>query len=436
MTRPVDPSAIGDMRSANGKGRSAAGRLASLDGLRGVAALVVLGFHLSALSPLVATYMIDKGPAPATFTPLWWAVASPLRLFTAGDEAVFVFFVLSGVVLTLPVLRQHDFDWLRFLSARVLRLFLPVAASLLLATALTRIWARSPGPSLSSWLSEPYNALSISPGQLLANMDLIFSDMIVNGPAWTIRWEMLFSLLLPVVLGLCIAIRRRWRVGLASIALVIVIGLQLGVSSLVFLPIFAIGVILALRIEDLSSVYLSSQIARPRRTLLLTVCVVAMAFVLLAAAVVIRPYVDPAGPIAVAARVGTIFGAALLVAVIAVVWPDRGWLTCSVAQWLGKISFSLYLVHQPILATFGFAFGGGNWVLAAVLGALVSFAVAYGFWRFVESPSHHCARLFGQWVTNSSRSLAEIGRGRGSPTSLVKRSTLERAEPNPQDREP
>ncbi|TFB96807.1 acyltransferase [Cryobacterium adonitolivorans] len=411
MTSPVAPT-IGDEATASaGRSSSFGGRLASLDGLRGVAALVVLGFHVSLLSPLVATYMIDKGPAPAPFTALWWAVASPLRLLTAGDEAVFVFFVLSGVVLTLPVIRQRRFDWLGFMSARVLRLFLPVAASLLLATAITRIWTRAPDPSLSSWLAPPYNPLSIAPGQLLANLDLVFSDMTVNGPTWTIRWEMLFSLLLPIILGLFIAFRRRWQLGLVAIVGLIVVGLNFGVSSLVFLPIFAIGIIIALRLDELSDGYAYGIAARPRRTRLLVALLVLVALLLLGSTVVIRPYVDPSGFIAVASRVATIFGAGLLVAVIAVVWPARGWLTRALAQWLGKISFSLYLVHQPILATFGFAFGGTNWGMAALLGTISAFAVAYVFWRFIESPCHRLARVFGQWVTDSVSKLATDGQG-------------------------
>jgi len=405
MTSPVAPAIGDETPSAAGRSASTAGRLASLDGLRGVAALVVLGFHVSALSPLVATYMIDKGPAPAPFTALWWAVASPLRLLTAGDEAVFVFFVLSGVVLTLPVIRQRHFDWLGFMSARVLRLFLPVAASLLLATAVTRIWTRSPDPTLSSWLAPPYNPLSISPGQLLVNLDLVFSDMTVNGPTWTIRWEMLFSLLLPIILGLCIAFRRRWPLGLIAIAGTIVVGLEFGVSSLVFLPIFAIGIFIALRLQDLSDGYASRVALRPRTTHVLVVLSVLLALVLLSSTVVIRPYVDPSGVIAVASRVATIFGAALLVAVIAVVWPARGWLSRPVTQWLGKISFSLYLVHQPILATFGFAFGGADWVMAAVLGTFCSFLAAYLFWRFIESPSHRLARQFGRWVGSRAEAI-------------------------------
>lgn len=400
MTSPVAPAIGDETSSAAGRSTSTGGRLASLDGLRGVAALVVLGFHVSALSPLVATYMIDKGPAPAPFTALWWAVASPLRLLTAGDEAVFVFFVLSGVVLTLPVIRQAQFDWLGFMSARVLRLFLPVAASLLLATAVTRIWTRSLEPGLSSWLAPPYNPLSISPGQLLANLDLVFSDMTVNGPTWTIRWEMLFSLLLPIVLGLCIAFRRRWQLGLIAIAGTIVVGLEFGVSSLVFLPIFAIGIFIALRLQDLSNGYESRAAERPRTMRFWVVLAVLVSLVLLASTVVIRPYVDPSGLIAVGSRVATIFGAALLVAVIAVVWPARGWLSRPLTQWLGRISFSLYLVHQPILATFGFALGGANWVLAAILGTVTSFVIAYVFWRFVESPSHRFARRFGRWVSS------------------------------------
>jgi peptidoglycan/LPS O-acetylase OafA/YrhL len=374
-------------------------RLTSLDGLRGVAALAVLGFHISALSPLVATYMIDKGPAPAPFTALWWAVASPLRLLTAGDEAVFVFFVLSGVVLTLPAIRQQHFDWLGFMSARVLRLFLPVAASLLLAAAITRVWPRSTDPTLSSWLAPPYNPVSVSPGQLLSNLDLIFSDMTVNGPTWTIRWEMLFSLLLPIMLGLCIAIGRRWQFGLIANAGTIVVGLEFGVSSLVFLPIFAIGILIAMRLERMSAGYAAGVAARPRRSQLLVALSVLLALVLLASTVVIRPYVDPSGVLAVASRVATVLGAGLLVAIVAVVRPAQGWLSRAPLQWLGKISFSLYLVHQPILATFGFALGGSNWISAAILGTLTAFGAAYLFWKFVESPCHRFARRCGLRVS-------------------------------------
>lgn len=72
---------------------------------------------------------------------LGWVVSyTPLHIFHAGQEAVVVFFVLSGFVLT----RQMTVRTLRSISyyypQRLLRLYLPV-------------WGVLLSPSRSAWLS-------------------------------------------------------------------------------------------------------------------------------------------------------------------------------------------------------------------------------------------------------------------------------------------
>lgn len=99
------------------------GRLPALDGLRGVAAVTVLVHHSLLVIPAVAS---DRASAA-------WIVRSPLHLFWAGNEAVYVFFILSGLVLTLPAVRRGRMRWKPYYPSRLLRLYIPVVASVVLA---------------------------------------------------------------------------------------------------------------------------------------------------------------------------------------------------------------------------------------------------------------------------------------------------------------
>ena len=107
-------------------------RLSELDALRGIAAFLVLIQHLR--------YM---GLDPRPFaSPLLQQVAdmlmngSPLRVLELGRSAVLFFFVLSGYVLTRALLRNGSPGLLAFAAQRTIRLMLPAAASVLLSAGL------------------------------------------------------------------------------------------------------------------------------------------------------------------------------------------------------------------------------------------------------------------------------------------------------------
>src|SRR6185312_1226739 len=102
------------------------GRVRSLDGLRGLAALIVVEHHalLATVPWLAGPY--GPGPLPTRGSLDWLLVYTPLHIFWAGQEFVVVFFVLSGFVLSLPIARGGRLRIASYYPARLIRLYLPV----------------------------------------------------------------------------------------------------------------------------------------------------------------------------------------------------------------------------------------------------------------------------------------------------------------------
>jgi peptidoglycan/LPS O-acetylase OafA/YrhL len=69
-----------------------------------------------------------------------------------------------------------------------------------------------------------------------------------------------------------------------------------------------------------------------------------------------------------------------------------------IPQFFGRISFSLYLIHVPLLATLAYALGDAQWWLVGIIGLPLSIGVAVVFHQFVELPSLRLARRVGARV--------------------------------------
>jgi peptidoglycan/LPS O-acetylase OafA/YrhL len=66
-------------------------------------------------------------------------------------------------------------------------------------------------------------------------------------------------------------------------------------------------------------------------------------------------------------------------------------------KWLGQRSYSLYLVHEPIVVTIAFLVGGRPQAVPLLLVALpVSLLAADLFWRAIERPAVGLARSAGR----------------------------------------
>lgn len=355
----------------------AARRVVSLDGLRGLAALVVLVHHALLLSPELAAPYRDPADAPTGIIARL-VEYSPLRLAWNGTAAVWIFFVLSGYVLALPAARGRSMNWRLYYPKRLARLYLPVWAAIVLAVGWALLVPRVPAEEGTSWWLAAHGL----PGLRGLAHDATLVDGAGNSTSvlWSLQWEVWFSLLLPVYLWAGRLTRR-----LPPLPVLVVLALVSAVApstswhdAVRYLPMFACGVVLAFAQRPLR--------VGPWAAVCAAVAINASWYVL---------GVDPqaAGQVLRAANVVEVVSAAALVA-----WAAGGlraaWLGNGVLGWLGSRSFSLYLVHEPVVVSLGILFRP-TWWPATALSLPVSLLLAEIFWRTVEGPGMRIAQRLG-----------------------------------------
>lgn len=374
-------------------------RLAALDGLRGLASVVVLLHHIALLHPAVAAIYLFGAPPPAPGSALWVLTGTPLQLLVSGQEAVLVFFVLSGLVVALPALRA-GFDWFAYLPRRLVRLVLPVAGSVGLATLIVLVTRPDASRASSAWVAASIG--SPDPRTVLLDLDLLYGAFVLNNPLWSLRWELVFSILLGayVVVGLLARGRRGLILTAAGAAAVMAVGRGLDHEPLYYLAVFLLGTVLAVRLDDVRRL---TELRPGRSGTALWWLALVVALLALCSRWIIWPWFP--GAITSSSAAGDVagvvaaFGAAMVV-LIAAAWPGAARvLEWRPVRWLGRVSFSLYLVHVPILvgvgAVVGAVAGPERWWLTAVIAAPVALGVAELFTRFVEMPSHRLSKRVG-----------------------------------------
>lgn len=370
-------------------------RLASLDGLRGVASLVVVVNHSLLTIPAVAAIFYAGAPTITAGSALWFAAYTPLHLFWGGTESVYLFFVLSGIVLVLPVLRSPRFAYLGYYPRRIIRLYGPVLAAVAFALITVVLVPRSSAVDLGPWMNSRPSGYSLS--GFLRDATLVTGSSGFVSPLWTLRWEVLFSLLLPFYVW---AVRsRRW----GALALAVAVGcLALGSAAdndpLFFLSIFGVGAIAIAHWDRVAAVGAATDRHRYAWP-----AVVALAVLLTTSR---WDFLGAGMPRAVADRLEwvSVLGVALIVFCAALWSPIRAALESRVAQWLGRVSFSLYLVHEPIIIALRFTLVSVDpWVTIA-LAIPLSLGVSALFARLVEMPLHRLARATGIAVSRRTAS--------------------------------
>ncbi len=365
-------------------------RIDSLDGLRGVAALVVVVYHCLLISPALNDLVRHRAPDNVV---VWLLAYTPFRVVWAGQEAVWIFFVLSGFVLIRPYLAGRVMQPRRYLGRRFIRLYLPFFGSFVLAVALRAI-PHEAHPGQSWWMVSHARPVPLIQGAQTATL-VLGNRVVLDNVWWSLQWEVWFSLLLPLVVFSLRWISHKGAVLLVGSILVSAIGpvLTRHVDSLghfvphalAYLPMFTVGVAIALLEDRIIAVLARFDGGR-------AVAVIGIAIGALTASLPLVAFgrlwnVNETVVLIVVGVVGLVGAGTLVASALALPVARRG-LTTRPVHWLGVRSYSLYLVHEPIIVTGAFVFALTNVTWWSVpLAIAVALVVTAGFYRAIEAPT-------------------------------------------------
>lgn len=340
-------------------------RYSELDALRGLAALSVVLRHL------VNVFPRDAYPVAELL------VKAPTRILFAGHEAVLLFFLLSGFVLAASILSSGP-NYPTFIRRRVCRIYPPYAAAVGLA-AFGALCFAGPREGVSAWFAMTWNE-PVTPTLLSEHLLLVgrFDTAQLNTAFWSLVYEMRISLIFPLLLLFTLH-APAWAVAIAAAGAT---AAAAGTSpyeadwlpTLHYAGIFAAGAMMARTVSSLRTAYDAT--CRQTRLLL---GVVALTLILYGY-----------GPPSLRAQLGfftdwfVVAGHAWLI--IAALSSRRlgSFLRLPAIQYLGKVSYSLYLVHATVL--FSLVHLLPLWA-AALLYLPLTFGVTVIFHRLVEAPS-------------------------------------------------
>jgi len=192
-------------------------QLTFLDGLRGLAALFVVVHHARML--LWEGYSSGYKIHPQLYSTPTKLVMALFMAFANGHVAVLFFFVLSGFVIhlkyaaTLNETPAARLDWLDYAWRRIKRLYPPLIFALLLTSVLDALGGHfgfpiygqpTPYPNINRNVIPVHDAWT-----LLGNLAFLMQSHVrvwgTNGPLWSLHYEWWFYVLYPVF---CLMSRR------------------------------------------------------------------------------------------------------------------------------------------------------------------------------------------------------------------------------------
>jgi len=310
-----------------------------VEGLRGIAAFLVVWFHFTNGNPR----FLDEGYIKSTGAYGW--------------VGVYIFFVISGFVIPYALYHAHyqiRWDLPRFLGKRLVRLEPPYIIGILISILLWYVSSWMPGfrgspPDLS------FSQIFLHLGYLVPFFDQVWLNPVFWSLAIEFQYYIAIGLIFPLIVSRSNAVRLLTLVTMCLSAYLI------REKALLFsyFALFAIGILvfqLYLKLIGITAFFLLSLL---------------VAFV-------------------VGVTLGPVTAVAGLLAGYAIAFGGR--IRIGSFGYFGAISYSLYLLHVPIggrVINLGERYAVNDFDKVLTLGGalILSIAAAHLYYRYVECPS-------------------------------------------------
>ncbi|SDM17158.1 acyltransferase [Bacillus sp. OK048] len=352
-------------------------RLVELDSLRGLAALSVMIGHFMNITPINPTFL----------------VYTPLRILWGGHEAVILFFILSGFVLSLPFYKGVSFDYTSYVIKRIFRIYVPYLVAMLAAVIISLLIHKKDLSGLSQWI-DSYWSYPLSFGNVIQHVLLIFDfeTRQLNPVIWSLVQEMRISLLFPIIMYFVIKLKWKTCMGIAAGLSIVSLSNRwvhfnesIGYftsyfDTLHYISMFIFGALLAKNVDLIKKLYSNLSFSKK---VIFGLTGMALYSVL--------PIVESVAPFfgnyvlsdwLISGGVITFIVMAIGSARISTVLKKRLFTLC------GELSYSIYLYHLIILiALTNLFYGRLNIFLIYLLTLLGTFCISFLSWKYIEKPS-------------------------------------------------
>jgi peptidoglycan/LPS O-acetylase OafA/YrhL len=333
---------------------------------------------------------------------------TPLHLLWDGQEAVILFFVLSGFVLALPTFNGKGAFYPSYLVRRFFRIYVPYLVVVSFSAVLLLFsLSKHPMPGTSDWFALMWTH-ALHPQEYLNDIFMRVRQLDnVDGPAWSLSYEMRISIFFPLI---CLAV-----LGLPG-WIAAGLGAFLSVAGLLALDHFPYFPALTLTVYYSSFFIFGCVLAKYQREVKLFLekfrnwqrgCLILAALGLYNLAwemggLARWGWSFPHDHILVALAPG--IASVLLISSALAFEKLQEALHHKILLWVGKISYSLYLTHLVLLAAAVYFLPPAIPLLGRVLlGACLTFPTAALSYQFLELPCIHLGHFLAKKLDGKRR---------------------------------